>query len=388
MRSFFGLFGLIFGICVLYLVVWPVPVQPKAWQAPPNPGYSGDFAPNARLTDLEFLDLDGRTGPEDVAVGPDGLIYVATHGGEIIRRGTNPKDVAEVFAITGGRPLGLEFAPDGTLYVADAFKGLLSIDQNGEVNVLATEADGSPILYANDLDIAQDGTIYFTDASTRFGAEANGGTLSASILDLIEHSNNGRVLKYDPVTGKASLFANGMTFPNGVAIGPDGAIFVVETGAYRVWRLSPDGAERKVVLENLPGFPDNINDAPDGTMWLGLVSPRNDLMDKLDQSPAIRRAVLRLPQKMKPAPTRYGFILRMRGDGKVVETLQDPKGAYALTTGAVTGPDGKIYVASLTERRLGVLDHSGCSGVMKAEIVANGLKVSPAASEMPNAVPC
>ncbi|MGH1355893.1 MAG: SMP-30/gluconolactonase/LRE family protein [Thalassovita sp.] len=357
MRSFFGLFGLVFVIFVTYLAVWPVPVQPKAWDAPPNPGYAGDFAPNNRLSDLEFLDLDGRHGPEDVAIGPDGLIYVATHGGEIIRRSTDPDDIAEVFAITGGRPLGIEFAQDGTLYVADAYRGLLSIDAKGAVRVLATEAEGRPIVYANDLDIAQDGTIYFTDASTRFGAEANGGTLSASVLDLVEHSNNGRVLKYDPRSGQTTLFTNGMTFPNGVAIGADGSVFVVETGAYRVWRLSQDGTQREVVLENLPGFPDNINNAPDGTLWLGLVSPRNDLMDKLDQSPEIRRAVLRLPEKMKPAPTRYGFILRMRTDGKVVETLQDPAGAYALTTGAVSTADGQVIVASLTERRLGVLRH-------------------------------
>jgi sugar lactone lactonase YvrE len=357
MRSFFGLFGLIFVICVVYLAIWPVPVEPKAWNAPPNPGYSGDFAPNSRLSQLDFLDLDGRHGPEDVAIGPDGLIYVATQNGEIIRRSTDPEDTAEVFAITGGRPLGLEFAPDGTLYVADAYRGLLSVDGKGVVQELATEADGRPILYANDLDIAADGTVFFSDASTRFGAKAHGGTLSASILDLVEHSNNGRVLKYDPRSGQTSLFTNGMTFPNGVAIGPDGSVFVVETGAYRVWRLSPDGAEREVVLENLPGFPDNINDAPDGTLWLGLVSPRNDLMDQLDQSPEIRRAVLRLPEKMKPAPTRYGFILRMRADGTVIETLQDPAGAYALTTGAVSAPNGMIYVASLTERKLGVLRH-------------------------------
>lgn len=355
MRSFFGLFGLVFVICVTYLAVWPVPVQPETWEAPANPGFTGDFQPNSRLEDLEFLGLGGRHGPEDVAIGPDGLIYLATHGGEIIRRSDNPSEKAEVFATTGGRPLGLEFGPDGTLYVADAYLGLLGIDDQGTVRVLADHADGRPISYANDLDIAKDGSIFFTDASTRFGAKTFGGTLEASVLDLIEHSKNGRVLKYDPRTGQTTLFTNGMTFPNGVAIGPDGSVFVVETGAYRVWRLSQDGTQREVVLENLPGFPDNINDAPDGTLWLGLVSPRNALMDKLDNSPKIRRVIMRLPAKMKPAPTRYGFVLRMRADGKVIETLQDPAGAYALTTGAVSAPDGSIYIASLTEGRLGVL---------------------------------
>jgi sugar lactone lactonase YvrE len=179
--------------------------------------------------------------------------------------------------------------------------------------------------------------------------------LPALYLDVIEHSRNGRVLKFDPKTGKTALFANGMTFPNGIAIGTDGSVFVVETGAYRVWRFSPDGKDRSVILDALPGFPDNINLALDGTLWLGLISPRHALIDKLDDSPAIRQAILRLPAKMKPAPSRYGFVLRMRGDGQVIETLQDPDGAYALTTGAITDADGDIYVASLSERRLGVL---------------------------------
>ena len=65
---------------------------------------------------------------------------------------------------------------------------------------------------------------------------------------------------------------------------------------------------------------------------------------------------MRLPDAMKPAPLRYGFVLRMDASGKVLETLQDPAGDYALTTGAVTLPDGRIALTSLTEPRLGMLD--------------------------------
>jgi sugar lactone lactonase YvrE len=160
MHSFLGLFVLLFGILSSYIIFWPVPVQPQAWDAPPDPGFSGVFSPNQRLADLEFLDLGGRHGPEDVAVGPDGMIYVATQEGEIIRRLPDPDAIAEVFAITGGRPLGMEFSQDGTLFVADAYRGLLSITPNGAVQSLATMADGLPILYANGVDIAPDGIVY------------------------------------------------------------------------------------------------------------------------------------------------------------------------------------------------------------------------------------
>ncbi len=343
-------------LCLLaYLCFWPVSVRPVAWDAPKDALYTGVFAANARLAALEFIDLDGRVGPEDADIGPDGLIYVATHGGDILRV-ENDGEVTP-FAQTQGRPLGVEFAPDGTLYVADAYRGLLAVDQNGAVTLLTNEVeDGSPILYADDVDIAADGTVYFSDASTRFGAEANGGTLPASVLDLVEHSANGRVLKFDPVTRKTTVFADGLTFANGVAVNAaSDALYVVETGAYRVWRYPLDGGPGQVVLDNLPGFPDNINNAPGDEFWVGLASPRNAIMDNLSGHPFLRRVIMRLPDVMKPAPTRYGFILRIDAAGNVIETLQDPAGAYALTTGAVTLPDGRIAVTSLTEPRLGVL---------------------------------
>lgn len=353
MKSFLGLWAIVAVVCVSYLVFWPVPVDPKPWSAPIDSGYSGVFERNERLKQLSFLEIAGRSGPEDVAIGPDGTLYIAVHDGEILRR-PQVGGRAEVFATTNGRPLGVEFGPDGTLFVADAYLGLLAIDPQGTVTLLADSADGVPIRYANDLDIAADGTIFFTDASTRFGAKAHGGTLPASILDLIEHSNSGRVLKYDPQTGKATLFANGLTFPNGISIGEDGGIYVAETGTYSVWRYEPDGTGRQV-LRNLPGFPDNLNAGPDGSFWLGLVSPRNPIVDYLSGQPQLRQAILRLPETMKPAPKRYGFVLRIDAEGRVLETLQDPAGTYALTTGAITATDGSLFVSSLTEPRLGVL---------------------------------
>lgn len=349
--------GLAAGLLLLglYLAFWPVSVRPVAWVAPEDPGYTGPYAPNDRLAGLTLLDIAGRTGPEDAALGPDGLIYIATHDGEILR--LSPDGRAEVFAVTGGRPLGVEFAPDGTLWVADAYRGLMAVDTLGNARVVTDRtSDGSPILYADDVDIGPDGAIYFSDASTRFGAQANGGTLAASILDLVEHSATGRVLRHDPGTGQTTVFADGLTFANGVAVSADGqSLFVVETGAYRIWRYPLAGGPGQVVLGNLPGFPDNINPAPDGTFWVGLVSPRNPVMDALSGWPALRRVIMRLPEAMKPAPTRHGFLLRMDAAGQVLETLQDPAGDYALTTGAITLPDGGIVVTSLSEPRLGFL---------------------------------
>lgn len=357
MRNMLRFCGLTFVGLVAYLTLWPVSVVPLAWEATENTGYTGDFTENDHLASLRLIDLDGRIGPEDADIGPDELIYVATRDGEILR--IEEDGGVTAFAQTEGRPLGIEFGADGTLYVADAYRGLLAVDRQGLVTLLTNQTeDASPILYADDVDVAADGTVYFSDASTRFGAQANGGTLSASILDLVEHSANGRILKFDPTSGKTTVFVDGLNFANGVAVNElNDAILVVETGEYRVWRFPLDGSAGQVVLDNLPGFPDNINNAPDETFWVGLVSPRNAIMDNLSGYPFLRRVIMRLPDAMKPAPTRYGFILRMDAAGNVLETLQDPVGDYALTTGAITLSDGRIAVTSLTEPYLGLMEN-------------------------------
>ena len=358
MRTVLKALAAVVVLALAYLALWPVAVEPVAWNAPENPGYTGDYAPNERLAALQFTDIGDHVGPEDADIGPDGKVYMATHGGDILRADVGGA-AAGVFANTGGRPLGIEFGPDGTLYVADAYRRLVAVDRDGSVRLLAGETDdGSPILYADDVDVAPDGRVYFSDASTRFGARETGSTLEASVMDLVEHSANGRVLVHDPETGGTRVFADGLTFANGIAVSPDGAhLMVVETGEYRVLRydLAAPGAAPEVLLDNLPGFPDNINNAPGGAYWVGLVSPRNPVMDTLSDKPQLRRVIMRLPDAMKPAPTRHGFVLRMDEGGTVLETLQDPAGDYALTTGAVTAPDGTVIVTSLSEPRLGYL---------------------------------
>ncbi|WP_209010775.1 SMP-30/gluconolactonase/LRE family protein [Labrenzia sp. PHM005] len=340
-----------------YLLFWPVPIDPVAWNAPKNPGYTGSYAPNEGLAGIERLKLGAHSGPEDAALGPDGALYIATHEGGILKYDPASGKVS-LFAETGGRPLGVEFDRAGELYVADAFRGLLRISGDGEVVTLANKtASGSPILYADDLDIATDGTVYFTDASTKFGARENGGTLPASLLDLMEHGPNGRVLRYTPATGETTTFLDGLSFANGLAVTESGSHFlVVETGTYSILKVPVDGAVApEVIVENLPGFPDNINRNPEGTFWVGIVSPRSPVADAIADKPFLKKVVMRLPAVLRPAAQRYGFVIKINEDGDILETLQDPSGGYALTTGLIEGAEGARYVTSLTEPDLGIL---------------------------------
>lgn len=57
----------------------------------------------------------------------------------------------------------------GDLYIADAYFGLLKVGpEGGQAVPLVTEAEGGPLRFTNDLDIDEDGNIYFTDSSTKY----------------------------------------------------------------------------------------------------------------------------------------------------------------------------------------------------------------------------
>lgn len=334
----------------IYLLFMPVPISPQSWDAPKDNGYVGAFAPNEALSGLTEINLPaGDYGPEDVAE-MNGLIYLTTQTGMILSYDPATNEVSD-FAETGGKPLGLE-AYQGKLYVADAYLGLLEITDAGEINVLTQSVNGTPLLYADDLDITENGLIYLSDASTKFGAKVSGSTLDGSLLEIMEHGRTGRLVSYDLKTQETQLVAEGLSFSNGVAIAPDGkSVWVNETGEYRVLEISPDGS-RRVIIDNLPGFPDNINQGPGGTYLLGLVSKRAKPLDDLASKPFMRKVIWRLPEFMKPAAESYGFVVQLDNTGKVVQTWQDPSGAYPLTTGGIVVND-RLYVSSLGSKTLG-----------------------------------
>lgn len=356
-RKLLAAVGLILTVVAVYLLVWPVPVAPVAWQAPVAPDYVGPFARNDRLKAIEMLPIGDNHGPETIALDAEGRIYATTHEGRIVRLradGSNPEN----WVTTGGRPLGIRFDTAGNLLVADALRGLLRIAPNGTITVLATEADGKPILFANSVDVAADGKIYFSDSSTKFGASQWGGPYPASLLDILEHGGHGRLLVYDPAVRKATALLAGLNFANGVAIAPDQSyVLINETGTYRVLRHWLAGARRghtEPLIENLPGFPDNLSAGLDGRFWLALISPRNKLVDQLAGTPFVRTMIQRLPTFVRPKAVSYGHVVAIDGTGKVLASLQDPDGTYRLTTGAVEARD-YIYVGSLVMPSLGRL---------------------------------
>jgi sugar lactone lactonase YvrE len=76
---------------------------------------------------------------------------------------------------------------------------------------------------ANAVVEASDGSVYFSDASTKFENDK-------WVLDLLEAKPYGRLLKYDPITRKTTVLLDGLWFANGVALSPrEDYIVICET---------------------------------------------------------------------------------------------------------------------------------------------------------------
>ena len=204
-----------------------------------------------------------------------------------------------------------------------------------------------------------DGKIYFSDASSKFGASRSGGSYEASLLDILEHGGHGRIFEFDPATGATKLVADGLNFANGVAISDDQRFLLInETGHYRVWRHwleGPSAGQREVVIDNLPGFPDNINNGLNGRFWIGLVAPRNKAVDDLADKPWLRKVVQRLPAAFRPKAEPSSHIIAINADGQVLINLQDSTATVPALTGAYEARDA-IWLSSLFGNRLARLD--------------------------------
>lgn len=259
MRKVLIVIAVMLVVVVAYLLAWPVPIEPVAWEPSEYPDETGVFVPNEDLAAAERLIEGIGEGPEDVTRGPDGFFYTGLQDGRIVRfraDGQARAEDAETFATTDGRPLGMQFDADGNLVVADAFKGLLSVAPDGAVTLLTDSVDGEPMIFVDDLDIAADGTIWFSDASQRFD-QLN------YMLDFFEASATGRLLSYDPASGETAVHLEGLMFANGVALGPDEAyVLVNETWASRItrlWLTGPRAGQSDTFIAGLPAYPDNLS---------------------------------------------------------------------------------------------------------------------------------
>lgn len=362
-----------------YFLAWPVSTAPVVFEPPPPPP---NLPEDRHLAALQLMPLGpGRSGPEDIAVGPDGLVYATTREGEVVRFEVGGKGPVESWVDTGGGPLGLVFDREGRLLVADPYKGLLRVNAAREIEVLVpARSPDTPndLCFTNNVDVGLDGVIYFTDATSRFCPADHGGTFEASVLDVMEHQATGRLLAFNPNDGTLRTLMDDLQFANGVATSEDGKdLLVVETGQRRVWRYSIEDESRTLIREGMAGYPDNITRGREGRFWLGFAKPTSALVEGLAGSPFVRQMIIRLPRAFYPIPPPFGHIVALNIEGTVLERYQDPDPKYSETTGAIEAPGG-LYVSSLTSPAVGFLPRPTSSTATNLPTVFSAPPPAPA----------
>jgi sugar lactone lactonase YvrE len=333
-----GLF-LIAGL-IACLAMLPSPVDPEPYTPGVPRPLSGALVPNDALCRAEMLSTGDHVGPEDLLVEDGGRVTGGMRGGTVVRLVPGPP---QVLARTGGRPLGLARDSQGRLLIADADKGLLRQEPDGTLTTLATGAGGRPCRFTNELAVASGGRIFFSDSSDRW-------SIADFSLEVVEGRPRGRILMWD-LSGAVTVLADGLHFPNGVALTPDeNALLFTQSTRFCVSKLhltGPGTGRIETLIDALPGFPDNLSRTARGTYWIALFSLRDPLLDLVGPHAWARSMVAKLPRRLWEDPKPYGFALEIDGEGRILRTLQDPSGTCFPEVTSAVERDGHVWLGTL-----------------------------------------
>jgi ribose transport system permease protein len=338
-------------------------VSPAYLQLPAPPSTTdanSPFALNDKLRSVEIIGLGQIDGPEDVILDRDDNLYCGTRHGDIVRFFGPDHKRHEVFAHIGGHPLGMQFDRDGNLLVCIGGMGLYKVTPSQEVIKLTDETnrsflsvvDDSRLRLADDLDIAPDGRVYFSEATIRYEQEE-------WATDALESRGNGRMICYDPRTGTTRTEIHRQVFPNGVCMANDGvSFFYAESWIATINRYYFDGPKKgkiEKVVTNLPGYPDNINRASDGHYWAALLGMRTPALDLALSMPGFRR---RMARRVAPDLWLYpnintGCVIKFDEQGNILDALWDLGGQNHPMITSMREHKGYLYLGGVSNNRIG-----------------------------------
>jgi ribose transport system permease protein len=341
-------------------------VSPTYFRLPPLPetaiGSGSPYEMNNKLKGVEAIGLGELDGPEDMVVDWEDNLYCGSRLGDIIRFFPPDYKRSEIFAHIGGTPLGMACDAKGVIYSCVAGMGLYKItpDPDRQVIKLSDETNRSPfsiiddsrLRLADDLDIAPDGRIFFSEATIRY-------EVYHWMVDALEARGNGRIICYDPKDGSSRTVLPNLQLPNGICVERNGqSLLFAETWGCRItrwWFDGPKKGTKEIVIGNLPGYPDNINRASDGTYWCALTGMRSAVFDLAMRMPKFRR---RMVLKVAPDEWLYpnmntGCVIKFDDKGNVLDVLWDLGGAAHPMLTSIREHKGHLFLGGAYNNRIG-----------------------------------
>ncbi|KAH9487896.1 hypothetical protein Btru_067353 [Bulinus truncatus] len=360
---------------VVILLVITSPIDPAPlYFSDDLPILDGTLKVNNHLQTVQKLFEGQVIGPESFAAGPDGSLYTGSADGKIwqiknsnlklvARTGIDHPDCGQFYMEPiCGRPKGMKLNNEGYLIVADSYKGILKVKlDTGDIEVLIDQFNGSRFLFLNALDLASNGTIFFTDSSTKWERRNYR-------YEVIETNNLGRVIAFDPLTSQSWLVSDGFYLANGLFLSKDESyLLVAEMSISRISKVyikGPNAGQKEAFISNLPGYPDNIKPNSRGNFYIGMgsvrfqgSSPIGSFLDNVAPYPSIKRFLT------KVVPTsyfdiflpRHGLLLEVSPEGIIVSSHHDPgaKVLYALSEAFQHGDN--VYIGHFSNPYIGVV---------------------------------
>ena len=290
-------------------------VAPNYFAFPECPSTQSDsgspYAQNNKLSAAHGIGVGVLDGPEDIILDKDDNLYCGSRHGDIIRFFPPDYTRHETYVHIGGHTLGLALDKDGSLVVCASGMGVFRVTADRTVHKVSDETnrsfwsiiDDSRMRLADDLDIAPDGRIFFSEATIRYDHQT-------WMMEALEGRGNGRIICYDPKAGSSRTIISNLMFPNGICVTHDGqSILFAETFGGRISRYWFDGAKKgkvEPVIPDLPGLPDNINRASDRNFWCAMVGMRAPVLDLALKLPDFRRRMIyRVAPDTRPDPAKW-----------------------------------------------------------------------------------
>ncbi|XP_075456461.1 adipocyte plasma membrane-associated protein-like isoform X3 [Ascaphus truei] len=326
----------------LYLLPSPIDPEPFTFGKLP-PSLVGPLAINRKLHQGSRLFYGQLKGPESLTVDNEGT----------------PE-----YEPICGRPHGVRIDGAGYLIVADSYFGLYRVDpQTGEKTLLISNeegVDGIPFRFLNGLELSRNGTIYFTDSSSKWGRQHHR-------YEVLETNHLGRLLQYDPVTQRAENLLDGLYMANGLALSPEeDYILIAETSICRIlryWLTGSKAGVKEVFVDNMPGYPDNIRISTVGTYRVGFSTTRfpgffTPFLDAIAPYPALKRFIVKVtPLSFYSILLRkHGLFLEVSDRGEILGSFHDPDGSVTWAISDVFEHQGKLYLGNTDLPFLVVLD--------------------------------
>lgn len=334
-------------------------------------------------------------GPESIATDGKGNLYTGSIGGNIYRISNNGAQIDLLVNIRAdGRPLGIrvDTDDDNLLHVLDAFVGIYTINiKSKSISLMYNMTDdtidhGRQMLFIDDF-VKVGNKLYITDSMAGF-------TESSAFLAVISYDTSGRVIEFDTVTKKVTELSTGIAFPNGIELTDDGDLLVVELTRHTLWRVNIKEKRRVKVIDNLPGWADNIRRSTRRdreTHWIAFFNTADNLkrISILSDKPTLAKYVchlvynlakgaqfvseqlksLQMPQ-LQPVSQffeqvafnfesgtillagvpDYGLVIEVDAKtGEIIQSLHSPNGAAAILSEArdvIEGDSRVLYLGS------------------------------------------